>query len=48
LNNNKSKKTKQAIDSYTDKEGLQFDPNGSWTGLPSDKYEKPIQDADDL
>ncbi len=25
-----------------------FDPNGSYTGVPVDKNEKPIQDADDL
>lgn len=25
-----------------------FDPDGSWTGVPKDKNEKPIQDADDL
>lgn len=24
------------------------DPNGSYTGKPADKSEKPIQDADDL
>lgn len=24
------------------------DPNGSYTGTPHDKNEKPIQDADDL
>lgn len=24
------------------------DPNGSWTGVPSNPYDKPIQDADDL
>ncbi|MBQ8689108.1 MAG: hypothetical protein IJ515_01945 [Clostridia bacterium] len=24
------------------------DPQGSWTGVPDDPYEKPIQDADDL
>lgn len=24
------------------------DPNGSYTGVPEDVYEKPIQDADDL
>lgn len=24
------------------------DPFGSYTGRPVDKYEKPIQDADDL
>ena len=25
-----------------------FDPQGSYTGVPADKTEKPIQDADDL
>jgi len=25
-----------------------FDPNGSYTGVPTDKNEKPVQDADDL
>ena len=24
------------------------DPLGSWTGVPEDPYDKPIQDADDL
>ncbi len=24
------------------------DPQGSWTGLPLDADEKPVQDADDL
>ncbi len=24
------------------------DPNGSYTGKPKDKNEKPVQDADDL
>ncbi|MDD3428504.1 MAG: hypothetical protein PHG02_00675 [Oscillospiraceae bacterium] len=24
------------------------DPSGSWTGLPVDEKEKPVQDADDL
>ena len=24
------------------------DPLGSWTGKPSDEYESPVQDADDL
>ncbi len=26
----------------------QYDPNGSWTGVPQDANEKPVQDADDL
>ncbi len=25
-----------------------FDPNGSYTGIPVDSNEKPVQDADDL
>ena len=24
------------------------DPQGSWTGLPADELETPVQDADDL
>ena len=24
------------------------DPNGSYTGKPADRMEKPVQDADDL
>ena len=24
------------------------DPQGSWTGLPADEHETPVQDADDL
>lgn len=26
----------------------QTDPLGSWTGVPEDPYEVPVQDADDL
>ncbi len=26
----------------------QFDPMGSYTGVPADKLEMPVQDADDL
>ncbi len=25
-----------------------FDPNGSYTGVPENENEKPVQDADDL
>ena len=24
------------------------DPQGSWTGIPLDPFEEPVQDADDL
>ncbi len=30
------------------KEKIVSDPNGSYTGRPVDRSEKPIQDADDL
>lgn len=30
------------------KEKIISDPNGSYTGRPVDRNEKPIQDADDL
>ena len=26
----------------------QYDPNGSWTGVPSHTDERPVQDVDDL
>ena len=32
----------------TAQEGIITDPLGSYTGLPEDIYEKPVQDADDL
>ena len=32
---------------YTD-ERIETDPNGSYTGKPLVKNEKPVQDADDL
>ena len=42
------KKYKEIVKIYTDKESLQYDPNGSYTGVTKEKDEKPIQDADDL
>lgn len=30
------------------KKRINADPQGSYTGVPNDPYEKPIQDADDL
>lgn len=32
----------------TEENSIITDPNGSWTGVPLDKKEKPIQDVDDL
>lgn len=40
--NSKKKNKKQKMQSP------EFDPNGSYTGVPQRPYEKPEQDADDL
>ncbi len=29
-------------------DALETDPNGSYTGRPENRYEVPVQDADDL
>lgn len=45
----KSKKQlKQAVKAIEDTPPSATDPQGSWTGLPADPYEVPVQDADDL
>lgn len=38
----------RVIDVYADMKSPENDPDGSWTGVPADKNEKPLQDADDL
>ena len=43
-----SPKVKDVVESYVDKDSYKIDPNGSWTGRPVYKNDKPIQDADDL
>ncbi len=43
-----SKKVEEVVNSYVDEHSFKLDPNGSWTGRPIYKDEKPIQDADDL
>lgn len=44
----KKKLSDEVIMEYTNMESPKFDPNGSWTGIAVDKFEQPIQDADDL
>ena len=39
---------KSIIDAYTAKGEEKIDPEGWYTGYPTDKCEKPVQDADDL
>ena len=42
------KKAMEVVDAYCGKNEKKTDPQGSWTGQPSDKHEVPVQDADDL
>lgn len=41
-------KTQEVIDAYVSPKMKRSDPQGSYTGKPVDKYEVPVQDADDL
>ena len=43
-----SQKVKEVVEAFVDKDSFKVDPNGSWTGRPAYKEDKPIQDADDL
>jgi len=47
-NNKKNRKSKKENAEDFSMKSAKTDPNGSWTGVPEDEYEKPIQDADDL
>lgn len=40
-------KTESVVRAYNDT-GRKTDPEGSYTGTPTDKNVKPVQDADDL
>ena len=44
---NKKKSAEEVVHAYA-KGGKTTDPNGSYTGVPRNKSEKPVQDADDL
>lgn len=41
-------KTQEVVKAYLSKDIAGTDPYGSYTGKPLEKYEKPVQDADDL
>ena len=43
-----AKKTGEVIKAYSSNASSNCDPFGSYTGTPDEKFEKPIQDADDL
>ena len=40
--------TESSTKRSADRDEIITDPLGSWTGVPDDPYDKPIQDADDL
>ncbi len=42
------KKARSVIRVRSDDGRIKSDVNGSYTGVPLNKYEKPVQDADDL
>ena len=42
------KRARSVIKVRTDDGRIKSDVNGSYTGVPFDKNEKPVQDADDL
>ena len=43
-----SKFVKSVVNEYVSEKKENTDPNGSWTGCPEDRFEVPVQDADDL
>lgn len=46
--NEVTNKAQSVVRAYLSKDLAKADPNGSYTGKPLDKFEKPVQDADDL
>ncbi len=47
---NNKKQTRKKIKSVkvTGNKAIKSDVQGSYTGIPADPYERPVQDADDL
>lgn len=43
-----TKKTKKNVKSVRVSGEIKSDVQGSYTGVPENPYEKPVQDADDL
>ncbi len=48
--NNKRKSTVRKVKAVksTGKKAIKSDVQGSYTGIPDDPYERPVQDVDDL
>ena len=41
-------KTKSVMDAFASPDAKKSDPQGSYTGVPKNEQEVPVQDADDL
>ncbi len=53
LNDNKrnekhSTPLNKRVENIISMQNVKTDPNGSYTGVPENPYEQPVQDADDL
>lgn len=49
MTNKKQSKVDEVINAYKNLDkNIKIDVDGSYTGVPLDETEKPIQDADDL
>ncbi len=46
--NDVTNKAQAVVKAYLSKDIMSTDPNGSYTGQAKEKFEKPVQDADDL
>lgn len=43
------KRSTDSVEDFSTNARINTDPDGSWTGVSTeDKYEKPVQDVDDL
>ncbi len=47
-NRKKSSRPQDAVEQIVNTPPSFTDPQGSWTGLPADEQDVPVQDADDL
>ncbi len=44
----KAKRIKKKVEEIVSMRDLACDPNGSYTGVPTDPMDMPVQDVDDL
>jgi len=46
--NEKIQRINKKLQGFMAASSVETDPQGMYTGVPADPYEKPVQDADDL